>query len=382
MRFGQKSCFVSMFRGKVRSCGDRSPSARRRPCRAADVALAAAAVLASAFALSPITTAAEIQIRKQCRCEGGIVTLGDVAQIDALTPREADLLAAVELAPAPPPGQPRFLRAREIQDLLLLGGINLADHCFSGFSRVAIHSADSPKVDPQQPPSATITKRAERLVRDAVRQHLQQAPGANGVGEIELTIDDDQAKRIDDAGGVSSVHGGAAPWAGRHVLQIGLGGSGGSGSFPLEVWIRPLKAVVVAAGSIPRGSIIGATDVELRGDLDEQSRQEGCFYSVDQVVGSEATQAIDQGSVLRSRMVRTPLLVRQGEIVTVYARAHGVRVHTTARARDKGSLGEMIEVETLADRKVFFARVSGIRELEVDVTNARRKPGQNDVTGM
>jgi flagella basal body P-ring formation protein FlgA len=59
-------------------------------------------------------------------------------------------------------------------------------------------------------------------------------------------------------------------------------------------------------------------------------------------------------------------LVQQNDVVTVYARAAGVQVRTQARARDAGSLGDLIAVESISDRKTYFARVSGIQEVEVD----------------
>ena len=73
--------------------------------------------------------------------------------------------------------------------------------------------------------------------------------------------------------------------------------------------------------------------------------------------------------------LRTPALVRRGDVVTVYARSAGIRVRTAARARDDGSQGDLVSVESLLDRSTFFARVSGIREVEVYArSRASRRP--------
>ena len=58
-------------------------------------------------------------------------------------------------------------------------------------------------------------------------------------------------------------------------------------------------------------------------------------------------------------------MIRRNEILTVKARVGGVCVSTDARARSDGSLGEVIQVESLQDRKSYYARVSGSREAEV-----------------
>ncbi len=63
--------------------------------------------------------------------------------------------------------------------------------------------------------------------------------------------------------------------------------------------------------------------------------------------------------------LRPPLWVHRGDVVTVYANTAGIRIRTTARARDDGSQGELVAVESLLDRSTYYARVSGIREVEV-----------------
>jgi len=52
-------------------------------------------------------------------------------------------------------------------------------------------------------------------------------------------------------------------------------------------------------------------------------------------------------------------------VVTVYAQSAGIRVRTTARARDDGGLGDLVTMETMQDRKPYQARVCGMRETEV-----------------
>ena len=82
------------------------------------------------------------------------------------------------------------------------------------------------------------------------------------------------------------------------------------------------------------------------------------------------------GSVIDRETVRAPLLVRRGDVVTVYARSGSVRVRTTARARDDASAGEVVSVESLADRSTYLARVSGIREVEVFAHSPRAESSQ------
>ena len=51
--------------------------------------------------------------------------------------------------------------------------------------------------------------------------------------------------------------------------------------------------------------------------------------------------------------------------MSVRARAAGVVVRTYATARQDGSMGDLISVQSLETKGRFAARVSGLRELEV-----------------
>ena len=91
---------------------------------------------------------------------------------------------------------------------------------------------------------------------------------------------------------------------------------------------------------------------------------------VGEVVGKEATQTLRAGSAILSTQVRSPLLVRRGERVSVRARAAGVVVRTYATAQQDGSLSDLIQVQALTGKERYAARVSGTRELEVFAAGA------------
>ena len=70
-------------------------------------------------------------------------------------------------------------------------------------------------------------------------------------------------------------------------------------------------------------------------------------------------------AAVSSDCLRPPLAVHRGEVVTVYAQSGAVRIRTNARAHDEGSVGELVAVESLLNRSTYYARVSGVREVEV-----------------
>ena len=233
--------------------------------------------------------AAEIHLRPQCSPHSAVVRLGDLADIYSGDTRETAALAAVELFPAPVAGQQRFLRVQELQDLLMLRGVNLAHQELSGATQIVVGGSSN---------------------RDVA------APATLSSAEIHKQA-------------------------------------------PLS---RP--PVVMATHALSKGVVIRASDVELA-SANLSGAEADSIGSVEDVVGYEALHAISPGRPIGSGDVRAPLLVRRNDVVTVYARSPGVCIKTVARARQDGSQGELIEVESIQDRKPYMARVSGYQEAEV-----------------
>ena len=131
------------------------------------------------------------------RRRGPVVKLGDVAEIFAADRRQADRLAAIELFPAPLAPQQRFLRVRELQDLLLLRGVNLAEHSFSGSSQVTVQGHVSPPRRPEAAPKAlppAAARKIKQRVCEAVTQYLKEHAAADQPWIVEAELGDAEAR--------------------------------------------------------------------------------------------------------------------------------------------------------------------------------------------
>ena len=297
------------------------------------------------------------------RRRSAVVKLGDVAEVFSTDRKEGQRLASIELFAAPLAPQQRFLRVRELQDLLLLRGVNLAEHTFSGASQTTIEGRGQAVVaEPAQDLAPGIVRRIRQRLCEAVVQYLKENAAANERWTVEVEVSEGEAKLVADAGHKLRVSGGTPPWTGAQQFTITVPTPKGSTHFSLDAQVSQPATVVVAARALVRGALIHQSDVELAHASGDEG---GDFRDLADVVGKEATRAIAAGKPLTRDAVRPPVLVRRGEVVTVYARAAGIRIRTMARARDEGGEGELVAVETLSDRNTFFARVSGIREVEV-----------------
>jgi flagella basal body P-ring formation protein FlgA len=307
---------------------------------------------------------AELRLRQQCSPKNALVKLGDIAEIITTDAKEADALNQIELFPAPASDQPRVLKVRELQDLLALRGLNLANHRFSGSAQVQI-AADKKRAASDQPLSEQAVKRAQRRLQEAILKYVQDQSATNQPRTVQFDLTAAQLRAAANASLQISVHGGNAPWTGEQRFVISAETAEGPTSFPLNVRVNVPSSVVAALHALPRGAMIHATDLTLvHGDPRDDS-ENGAFHTIEEVVGKQATKVIAEGKVLTPDAVQAPLLVHRGDVVTVYSRTAGIRIHTTARAKDDGALGDLVAVESLTNRQAFTARICGPRETEV-----------------
>lgn len=311
--------------------------------------------------------AAEIVLKAEVRCERPLVRLADVAEIYATDTAEIERLAAVELFPAPAPGCKRTVRAREVHDLLGLRGLHVGQCRMSGASQVELAGASvviAPAVQANGGVPAPQERQVVEAVKAAILKHLQQHTASKDAFEIVLNLSDVQVRELGAMIGKLSVAGGQKPWTGTQVFTVGAGATGEAGNVVVETQITLPPGMVVARRSLPRGAVLQAADVALE-HVRTNGKDVEAFSSLDEVVGHETTRAIPPGQPIDRSALRSPVLVRRGEIVSVVARSAGLKVRTTARAREDGSQGDLVAVESVLNRQAFFARVTGIQEVEI-----------------
>jgi len=338
---------------------------RRSLSAAGGVALALAAAVILSTMAGQGAAAAEIHLRSDCRADGVLVLLADVADIYSTNPEEIKALGRIDLMPAPVEGQKRYLRLGEIQDLLVLRGLNLREHRFSGASKVTIIGvvdAASPRSDGMPAPPVSVRQMTEK-VHKAVVAYLTEQDAQNESSIVKLTLSEDQAHAIAGIKEIS-ISGGASPWTGPQTFTVAGQGDKGplSVSVAAEISLPPM--LVVATHSLGRGVIIHPGDVRLQASQPNEGKAR-IFQSLDEVIGSETSKQVAEGQILDDQTVHPLMLVRRSEIVTVYSRTAGIQVRVTARAREDGAMGDLVTVESLAQRETYFARVVGPQTVEV-----------------
>ena len=336
--------------------------------------------------------AADIAMRATATPSGSVVRLGDVADVSADSKQEAARLAAMPLMPAPAPGTERFLRMREVQDLLAAHGENMDQLRFKGELLVAIGSHEANEKAVADPPAgdaktarqaawnsgATTTTESvaandprigdlrDELSRQIV-DYLNSASGQKAAWHVSLNVPREQIAQLPADSSKWTISGGTAPWTGKQRLLVSFGGAQHADTFTVPADVSLPTPVVVAVRPLDRGSIVTAADVEIQQrDTTPAASGRSCpLSSVEKIIGMEATRSIQPGDLVMSDSVQPPVLVKRGDSVTVYARGGGIQVRTIARAKENGSLGQPVQLESLDTHKPYDAVVTGTREAVV-----------------
>jgi len=306
--------------------------------------------------------AAEIRLNQSHHCRGPLVRLGDIADVSDSDPEKANALARLELFPAPI--KQKTLKARELREILALRGVNLVRCRFSGAAVVAIYSEASGSPTRTKQLSQLVVKRVRKNVQRSIMDYLKNQEMQNTPWEISVDLSSKNMELISQAGSPLVVTGGRAPWVGKQDFYISFNSSTGNKQLVVPVYVSLPDMVVVAVQSVRTGEVVRAHHLELQ-VVPAKFQNRELISRVEDVVGKQVVRSFIPGQPVEAKSIQSPRLVKRGDIVTVYSRAAGIRVRTTAIAQKEGSLGELIFVQSLDKKRRYVARVSRFQEVEV-----------------
>ena len=344
--------------------------------------------------------AADVELRSEAVPQGAVVRLGDVAHVKAENKQEADRLASLPLTPAPAPGTHRFLRMREVQDLLAARGEEMSQLNFQGellvqvnparvstptlvaghmgrtrSDREAIWAGKVVPVTASQPVKAEKTvpvasavqiEEVQAILNRLVIEYLSRTSGRKADWRASFRVDVADIAKVLAAKSPLECSGGNSPWTGKQRLAISFTGDKGLVRVGVYADVTATESVAVATQPIERGHVLTAADVEIQQwENVPTKRGREPVDTVEALIGMETTRSIQAGDPVVLDDVRSPLLVKRGEEIAVYARGGGIQVRTLARAREDGARGELIGVESLEAKEPFDAVVTGVREAVV-----------------
>jgi flagella basal body P-ring formation protein FlgA len=114
--------------------------------------------------------------------------------------------------------------------------------------------------------------------------------------------------------------------------------------------------VVVPARDIPRGEVIGETDLTYA-TVDGASLMAGVPTKIEEVAGMQARRVLSTGQPFRSDDVRRPIVITKGQSVTMQFSAPGVELVAMGRAMSEGGIGDTVTIQNPASFRMISATV-------------------------
>jgi flagella basal body P-ring formation protein FlgA len=300
--------------------------------------------------------------------------------------------------PAPAAGSQQFLRTREIMDMLAAHGEDAQQMRFAGSPQVSIRpfavgdvaaTAAAALPDPNEldglagrraalafgrvtetGPTQVVSAEADATsvqIHQLIADHLIAQTGRPEGWRVACPMPPRLAPLLAAAVEPPTCEGGNPPWTGRQRFMIAVNTANGAIKLPVLADVTLSQSVVVAIRPISRGSIITAADIAVQqmDSAQAASARRTPMESVGDLIGMETGRPIQVGEVIYSDQVKPPLLVKRGESITVIAEGGGIRVRTIALARQDGTHGELVQLESLETKERYDARVVGLRTAAV-----------------
>ena len=119
------------------------------------------------------------------------------------------------------------------------------------------------------------------------------------------------------------------------------------------------RKVLVAAGVLPRGTVLNETHVVLA-DADTSTVGSPAFEAVADVMYSELVRDVRSGQPIRVQDVRPTMLVKRGQTVLLsVGQSRGFQITARVEALQDGRMGEKVQLKNNESGKILTGVVSG-----------------------
>lgn len=207
--------------------------------------------------------------------------------------------------------------------------------------------------DDRQPLSAV-----EAAVENFVREKTSSQPGEYTISVTRI----DQRLKLAKCDKIETY----LPFGGRLWGHSSIGvrcASPSAWSLYVPVLIKVSANVLVTARPVASGQAVQAEDVQLQ--LRDVTAYAGSVLTAPgQAVGRNAVSHISAGMVLRSEMLRSPMVVLQGQQVKLIAQGAGFKVSSEGLAMGNAAAGQLVSVKTRSGQIIKgVAKSEGVVEV-------------------
>lgn len=143
---------------------------------------------------------------------------------------------------------------------------------------------------------------------------------------------------------------------------------------PVYLQITRRPRAIVATQNLSRGQIIGPSQLEWK-VIDSTVRSDRLASDMQQLIGQEVKRNVPAGRWVEQSDVGPPILVRRNDMVEVMVVGGAIVIRTGGKALGEGSEGDLVQIETIEDRKRLLARVisTGLVEIVTRAPQVQRR---------
>ncbi|MBS4098231.1 MAG: flagellar basal body P-ring formation protein FlgA [Sulfuricella sp.] len=134
-------------------------------------------------------------------------------------------------------------------------------------------------------------------------------------------------------------------------------------SIYVQVAVKVMAMAVTAAKPLTQGQYLSPTDLATQ-LTDLTQLPSGVLTDPEQAIGKTLTTSLPAGQALRSDMLRSPLMIKTGQVVKLIAQNGAFQVSSEGKALANGGPGQTISVRT-ASGKVVSGVVKADGSVEV-----------------
>lgn len=288
----------------------------------------------------------KIIVAPESKVEGGVITLGQLADVSGDDVEWVRSLRQLKLGSAPPLGSSTVL-SKELLNM-----------------RLRATGSDFSGIVWQIPESVTVTTNSQvvngqALLDKAVATIEQQIGHGVSSEDYNITPVTGVQDVIIPAG--TMMLSADVPYGVRYntttnvTVSISVNGQLFS-KVALNFNVKLYGQVVVVNRQVSFGEILTTDNVRYE-RLETGRLGAGYFKDMNKVLGLAARRSLPPGMVVLDTNVNKPLLIKQGNMVNIVAYIGSMEVSATGQAMQDGSEGQLIRVKNINSNKIMSAKV-------------------------
>lgn len=335
------------------------------------------AALVMAFGIA--ARADSVRLYDQVGVESSRVTLAQVAELEGPA---ALAVADVVLATLPEGRGEYTITLAEVEKALDEAGVNRGLVSLRGYSVCRITrlaEPPAPMIDQGQAVAANIETPIDfettLTLKAVVEQQLTDRAGAqDDINEVRVTFSDRDLKRLDVPilGRSVEVEPITPNLLGRVSMVVRLyEGRAVAESFTVNAQVRRTMLAVVTTVPVARGEVFTRSHLQVRECVIEDDANTPITDPA-VVIGQASVASLRPGEMLFAHAIKSPIMVKRGELVDVRCFVGGLIVRTVGHATENGSLDDRIAIRSESTGDTFYAVVTGRHEVVVTPANDSR----------